>query len=165
MASSNEAEHRRVLDALQAYVRANSAFGRAFATHEGMHHTDAAAIVEIITAEDDGEPLTPARLAERVMLTAGATSTLLNRLESNGYVERTREHTDRRLVTLRSAPRVHEAAARFREPVARRLEDVLRGRPVAELRDLAALLDDLSGVLRDGALSGVLRDGAADGGR
>lgn len=69
--------------------------------------------MEILAAEGRGQPLTPARLAARIALTPGATSTLLNRLEDAGHVVRTREHTDRRIVILHSTRTVHETADAF----------------------------------------------------
>ncbi|MBM2614270.1 MarR family transcriptional regulator [Actinoplanes sp. LDG1-06] len=98
-----------------------------------MHATDAAAVVEIINAEQHGRPLTPARLAERVSLTTGATSILLNRLEQAGHIVRTREHTDRRIVTLHSTPAIHAAAATFYEPLGDQLGAVLADYSPAEL--------------------------------
>lgn len=69
-------------------------------------------MVEILAAEERGLPLTPARLAERIALTTGATSTLLNRLETSGHIVRTREHSDRRVVTLHVTPSSHQLAMR-----------------------------------------------------
>ncbi|WP_410625850.1 hypothetical protein [Amycolatopsis sp. cmx-8-4] len=60
-----------------------------------------------------GRPLTPARPAERIALTTGATSSLLNRLEDARHIRHTREHSGRRIVTLHCTPAIHAAA----EPV------------------------------------------------
>ncbi|MBL7261566.1 MarR family transcriptional regulator [Actinoplanes sp. LDG1-01] len=98
-----------------------------------MHATDAAAIVEIISAEEHGRPLTPARLAERIGLTTGATSILLNRLEEAGRIVRTRENSDRRIVTLHSTPGIQADADEYYEPLARRLDAVLHDHSPAEL--------------------------------
>ncbi|WP_205752024.1 MarR family winged helix-turn-helix transcriptional regulator [Cryptosporangium phraense] len=104
-----------------------------------MHGTDAVAIVEIINAEERDQPLTPARLAERIGLTTGATSILLNRLEQAGHVVRTREHSDRRIVTLRSTPGIHAAAADFYEPLGRLLDAVLSEYSPADLGRIASI--------------------------
>ncbi|NAZ75142.1 MarR family transcriptional regulator [Kineococcus sp. T13] len=78
--------------------------------HHGMHGTDASALVHIVGAEERGEPLTQAELSRLVGLTTGATSSLLNRLEAVGHVERRRDRADRRVVTLRSTASMHRAA-------------------------------------------------------
>ncbi|MBU2669136.1 MarR family transcriptional regulator [Actinoplanes bogorensis] len=133
------AEAQRVIEVLALLAAAQSELGRQFARSRQMHPTDAAAIVQIIAAEDHGEPLTPARLAERLDLTTGATSILLNRLEAAGHVTRTREHTDRRIVTLHSTPAIHAEAAGFYEPLNQQLKDVLADYSPADL-DLVATI-------------------------
>jgi MarR family transcriptional regulator, organic hydroperoxide resistance regulator len=115
----------RILRELQAYSASQSELGRQFARRMGMHPTDSVAVVEILRAEERGDPLTPARLAPRVGLTSGATSILLNRLEDAGHITRRRGHTDRRRVTLHSAATVHAAADEFFAPLSRRLSEVV----------------------------------------
>ncbi|WP_220037515.1 MULTISPECIES: MarR family winged helix-turn-helix transcriptional regulator [unclassified Curtobacterium] len=144
-----------MLDALRSFARANSEFGRAFAARERMHHTDAAAIVEILQAEESGRPLTPARLAELVMLTTGATSTLLKRLESAGHVVRTREHDDGRIVTLRTTATVHAAAAEFHQPLAAQLNVVLGSRSDEELESVRSVVLEVAECLRAAASNAV----------
>jgi len=117
--------HARVIEELWAYGAGQSDLGRHFARRMRMHATDSAAIVEILRAEDRGQPLTPARLAERIGLTSGATSILLNRLEEAGHVTRERGHSDRRLVTLRSTAAVHRRSAQFFGPLREQLDAVL----------------------------------------
>jgi MarR family transcriptional regulator, organic hydroperoxide resistance regulator len=115
-------QRERLVEGLRAFGSAQTELGRLFARSRHMHTTDAAAIVEILAAEDHSRPLTPARLAERVGLTTGATSTLLNRLEAAGHIRRSREHSDRRIVTLHSTPAIHAAADAFFAPLAGQLE-------------------------------------------
>ncbi len=91
----------------------------------GLHSTDAAALAEILYAEDKGTPMTPARPGERISLTSGATTTLLNRLERAEHVVRTRERTDRRVVTLRSSPRIVGPAREFFAPLGDALDAML----------------------------------------
>jgi MarR family transcriptional regulator, organic hydroperoxide resistance regulator len=118
---------------LRAFASAQSELGRLFARERRMHTTDAAAIVEILGAEERGHPLTPARLAERLALTTGATSTLLNRLEDAGHVLRTRGHRDRRMVTLHSTPTIHQTADAFFDPLAQQLDAAMSSYSDTEL--------------------------------
>jgi DNA-binding MarR family transcriptional regulator len=118
-------DRSRVVASLLAFGAAQNELRRHFARSRGMHMTDATAIVQIIEAEELGHPLTPARLGESISLTSGATSILLNRLEEGGNIFRTREHADRRVVTLHSTPAIQEAADRFYEPLGRRMSAVL----------------------------------------
>lgn len=116
----------QVLGELLAFSASQSDSGRAFARHMEMRPTDATAIVEILRAEERGQPLTPARLGERIGMTSGATTILLNRLEGAGRVTRMRGHADRRTVTLHSAAAVHAEATTFFEPERKRLLELLR---------------------------------------
>jgi DNA-binding MarR family transcriptional regulator len=115
-------QREQLIQGLRAFGSTQTELGRLFARSRRMHTTDAAAIVEILTAEDHGQPLTPARLAERIGLSTGATSTLLNRLEAAGHILRSREHSDRRIVTLHSTPAIHAAADAFFAPLTGQLE-------------------------------------------
>jgi len=133
----------RVLYALSSFSFAQKEFGRLFARSEELHTSDAAAIVEILIAEDRGRPLTPARLAERITLSPAATSTLLNRLEEAGDIVRTRGHKDRRVVTLHGTARVHERADAFYAPLYERLYAVMGRYSAAELDLVEKMADEL----------------------
>lgn len=140
----------RVLDGLRTFGANYTEFTHRFANWLGLHATDAAALAEILYAEDKGAPLSPARLAERISLSSGATTNLVNRLERAGYVARSREHADRRIVTLRSSPDIVPPAVRFFGPFSGRLEALVDDYP-PELTDrfeeflhrLGEVLDDL----------------------
>lgn len=118
---SLEVQRDRLMDGLRAFGANYTEFTQRFATWLGLHSTDAAALAEILYAEDKGAPLSPARLSERISLSSGATTALLNRLELAGHIVRTREHTDRRIVTLRSSPHVKPRAEEFFGPYAQRM--------------------------------------------
>jgi len=136
-------QHERVLDSLTAFGAAQNELLRLFARSKGMHVTDAAAVVQIIEHEDAGRPLTPARLAERIGLSPGATSILLARLETAGFIDRTREHTDRRVVTLRSTKAINDAADAFFEPLAKQLNAALAEFTAKDLDLLLSAADRL----------------------
>lgn len=53
--------------------------------------------IEIIGKRDQ---VTPSDIARQLMVTLGTVTTSLNKLETKGYVERTRSKTDRRVVYL-----------------------------------------------------------------
>lgn len=112
----------RLMEGLRTYGANYTEFTRRFATWLGLHATDAAALAEILYAEDKGTPLSPARLSERVSLSSGATTILVNRLEAAGHVVRSREHADGRVVTLRSSPEIRPRAEEFFGPYSARME-------------------------------------------
>jgi MarR family transcriptional regulator, organic hydroperoxide resistance regulator len=143
-----QSARERVSQGMYAMAAAQSELGRSFARSQQMHTTDAAAMVEIVTAEDRGRPLTPARLAERIALTAAATSALLNRLEEAGRITRSHEHRDRRIVVLRPTAAAHDTADTFFEPLARRIDAALIDWSDTELAMVADVLDRLITTVR-----------------
>ncbi|MEV8287178.1 MarR family transcriptional regulator [Streptomyces niveus] len=141
-----EAQRDRLMYGLRAYGANYTEFTRRFANWLGLHSTDAAALTEILYAEDTGTPLSPARLSERVSLSSGATTILLNRLEKAGHIVRTRENTDRRVVTLRSSPEIRPRAVEFFGPYSARMTAEMSRFTPEELRRF----EDFIGRLRGG---------------
>lgn len=137
------ARRERLLEGLIAYSALYGEFGRLFANWLGVHSTDAVAFVDIYNAQERGDPLSPARLAARISLSSGATTALLNRLERAGYIVRSREHDDRRIVTLRVSPRSYQPAREFFGPYLEGLDAMMARYPPEMLRQFETFLDDL----------------------
>ncbi|MFJ6654073.1 MarR family winged helix-turn-helix transcriptional regulator [Microbacterium sp. NPDC091313] len=95
---------RRMLQALRGYHAAETAMRRR--TREAMHMGDneLVALRFLIRAEGKGEQVTPTDIARYVGISTASTTSLLDRLERMGHIERERHATDRRSVTLRSTP-------------------------------------------------------------
>ncbi|MFI7120305.1 MarR family winged helix-turn-helix transcriptional regulator [Amycolatopsis sp. NPDC049868] len=136
-----------LLDGLRSFGANYTEFTRRFADWLGLHATDAAALVEILYAEDTGSPLSPARLGERIALTSGATTNLLNRLENLGYVVRTRENTDRRVVTLRSGTDIQAPARAFFGPFSAGLAALVAEYPPEEIERFEGFLRQLKSTM------------------
>ncbi|MFJ3581285.1 MarR family winged helix-turn-helix transcriptional regulator [Streptomyces sp. NPDC090127] len=128
------ARRELLVEALRIYGGHYAELSRSFAAHLGLYATDATALLEIIAAEERGTPISPARLSKRILLSSGATTSLLNRLEGAGHIVRSREHSDRRMVTLRSSPQIQERADEFFRPLAAPMDTVV-GRYPPELID------------------------------
>ncbi|MBQ0865480.1 MULTISPECIES: MarR family winged helix-turn-helix transcriptional regulator [unclassified Streptomyces] len=137
----------RLMEDLRTFGANYAEFTRRFAAWLGLHSTDAAALAEILYAEDKGAPLSPARLSERIGLSSGATTALLNRLEKAGHVVRRREHTDRRIVTLRSSPEVRPQAIKFFGSYSERLAAEISRYPPEQLRQFQEFVTHLSGTM------------------
>ncbi|MEV0264538.1 MarR family transcriptional regulator [Streptomyces sp. NPDC050617] len=123
------ARRERLVEGLRTYGGQHTELSRGFAAWMGLHSTDAIGLLEIIGAEERGAPLSPARLGERIPLSSGATTALLNRLEAAGHIVRTREHADRRIVTLHSSPHIQELADEFFGPLGVRVDALLTRYP------------------------------------
>ncbi|MFJ2745020.1 MarR family winged helix-turn-helix transcriptional regulator [Streptomyces sp. NPDC087440] len=139
-----QGQQDRLTEGLRLYGADYQEVGRRFADWLGLHTTDAHALVQILYGEERGAPLSPARLSERIQLSSGATTALLNRLEKAGHVVRTRESTtDRRIVTLRGSDRVQELTDDFFRPLGERIGAMLARYPAEQLQQFEAFLNDL----------------------
>ncbi|QZQ56296.1 MarR family transcriptional regulator [Curtobacterium sp. TC1] len=102
-----------VMHALRDWAVTFDELQRHLSSWIGLPGSDANALGQIVWADQAGEPLSPAQLARRIGMTSGATSVLLDRLEAAGHVERHRESTDRRRVTLRPTESARAESGRF----------------------------------------------------
>lgn len=109
----NYDQQERLVIALRNYGASHLQLTRSFAESLELHSTDAGALSEIIHAEDRGNLITPAQLAHRLALSRPALSACLNRLEEMQLILRTRESSDRRMVTLRCNPNIYQHAENF----------------------------------------------------
>ncbi|MBT0768656.1 MarR family transcriptional regulator [Kineosporia sp. J2-2] len=131
-----------VLLLFRAYADAHVEASRDLARSMGINVSDAVAVAEILWGETTGTPLSPARLAERVGLTTGTTATMINRLEAAGYVVRSREDSDRRIIRLRLTEQARSRTENFFRPIGEAADRVL------DTYD-DTFLDQLEGVMRD----------------
>ncbi|QHC58870.1 MarR family transcriptional regulator [Rathayibacter sp. VKM Ac-2760] len=139
-----------VLEALRQYAVRYQESAHELARWMGLPTVDGTALGEIVWAEREQAPLSPSRLAARVGLTTGATNALLTRLESRGLVERSRESSDRRLVTVRSTDAAQERLEPFLARSAAELAGVLDDYDDAALELIRGFLGRMSKVLPSG---------------
>ncbi len=133
----------QVVDALRVYAADNADVTHRLARWLGVNAGDAEAFGAVLYEQERGTPISPSTLARRLGMGTGATATVLNRLETAGLVVRSREHRDRRVVTLRIVPEVRAQAVEFFAPLVTRVDEMMRHHPDELLRTVVALLDDL----------------------
>lgn len=136
-----------VLEALRAWAVAYHDAGLAFARAMDLPATDGLALGELLYAEIWAAPLSPAGLSRRMAMTSGATNALVNRLEARSLVARSREHDDRRIVTLRPTAAAHERANAFYGPQGEALDDALASYGADELAWVRDFLVRFAGIL------------------
>jgi DNA-binding MarR family transcriptional regulator len=137
------AQRVRLMEEMRGYGATFTEISRRFAAWLALHHTDAVALLEISAAEQRGEPLSPARLSERISLSSGATTTLIDRLEQAHHVVRTREQTDRRVVTLHTTEHVGDLAQEYFGPLGARLDEMMARYSPEDLRQFEAFVVDM----------------------
>ena len=136
-------ERDALVQLLQDYADEAGRLGHAFAADQGLHRTDAAALLAVLRAERAGAALTPGRLGEEVGLSSGATTAAVDRLERLGHLHRVRDDADRRRVTLHHDPAGAAVGRAFFGPLAARLDAVLTGYTPAELAVVHRFLTDV----------------------
>ena len=90
-----------VVQRLQMLTTATLHFSDRAAASRDMHRSDLQALQALMTARASGAgALTPGELAQVLTLSPSATTTLIDRLERAGHVERHHDQEDRRRVSL-----------------------------------------------------------------
>jgi DNA-binding MarR family transcriptional regulator len=97
----------RLGEAVQGYQAAVDDFDREVARLLGINTTDARCL-EILIQETSG--VTPRELADRLGLTTGSATTMLDRLEKVGYVTRSAHPSDRRKLLVHATATARERA-------------------------------------------------------
>ncbi|MDI1464057.1 MarR family transcriptional regulator [Catellatospora sp. KI3] len=129
-----------LISALRESSVESDVFVDVFARAHRLGRSDLNAVMWITSAAQEGTPLTAGELAARLGLGAPATTSLIDRLEASGHVERTRDPHDRRRVTLAMKPSALLMAYDFFQPLGARIETALTDLPTADLLVAAAVL-------------------------
>ncbi|MFI6724666.1 MarR family transcriptional regulator [Streptomyces sp. R-74717] len=88
-----------------------------FAARHGMHSTDVRALICLLDAERAGTDATAGWLGAQLGLNSAGTTSVIDRLERLGHLERTRDPRDRRRVLLSVTPRAVELGRSFFGPL------------------------------------------------
>jgi DNA-binding MarR family transcriptional regulator len=99
-------------NAMQAYQRSTQAFDDAVGRALGLNPTDLRCLDWLV----DG-PKSAGELSAGTGLSSAATTTLIDRLESKGFVQRVRDSVDRRRVLVEMTPQGRERVYRYYGPI------------------------------------------------
>ncbi|BBX86772.1 hypothetical protein MAUB_46450 [Mycolicibacterium aubagnense] len=119
---------------MQAYQAAVDDFDREVARLLGINATDARCLEILIQETPDG--LTPRELADRLGLTTGSATTMLDRLEKVGYVMRSAHPSDRRKLLVHATTTARERAFELIGPLVAGGKRTLLSRYSAEQLEL-----------------------------
>jgi MarR family transcriptional regulator, organic hydroperoxide resistance regulator len=145
--ASEHPDLEKVATLLRLYGASNVRLTRGFAESLNLHPTDAAALSEIIYAEDRGNPISPANLARHLSLSKPALTACINRLEQHGYVVRCREKVDRRVLTLRCGKEVYQHVGIYFEPLSQRMNSLISSLPQQDIDLIKKFLLDASNAI------------------
>lgn len=122
-----------VVQRVQLLIAEGGKVADAFAGSSGLHPTDVDALLHVVVAQDRGAPMTPGGLGEALDLSSGAVTSVVDRLERGGHVERVRDDHDRRRIHLHLSPRGRAVGHRFFEALQQRTDSVMDDFTDAEL--------------------------------
>jgi DNA-binding MarR family transcriptional regulator len=138
---SNDATRAGLLSQVAAEAPAHAAaavrLNIAVANQLGLPHTDVQCI-GLLT----GGPATPTRLAERLGLTGGAVTKVLDRLERGGYVHRSADPADRRRIVVTASAEGLAKVSRHYAPVGEAFARRFAGYTNDELRTVLKFMRD-----------------------
>lgn len=119
---------------LQALAAASDQVSRRFAAQHSLSANDFQALLRILIAESDDEPLTVGELGRSLGISSAATTYLVDRLIRSGHIRRQPHPTDLRSTLLRYDAHGMEVARAFFGPLGALTRSALSG---VEDEDLA----------------------------
>lgn len=102
-------------------------FAEIFGEKQQMHRTDLNALALIMDARWKDAPMSAGKLAEAMHLSASATTSVLDRLEAAGHVQRARSAHDRRKVELHVHDKALDLGRAFFTPLSESLTTAWAG--------------------------------------
>jgi DNA-binding MarR family transcriptional regulator len=148
--SARSLDARAIVDALRRYGTDSARLGHSFASLHQLQPADLQALVAIMTAEQDGEPLTPGQLSRHLGLSSGGTSYVIDRLAAAGQVRRSRDHpSDNRVVHLHHTDQGSAAAMAFFGPLAQAVDAVLDQFDDAQLETVRRFITGTAQAMHD----------------
>lgn len=109
---------------LQRFAMETERYGELTRARVGLAHQDVRAITEVMEGERAARPLSVGALARRLVLSASATTTVIQRLGARGHMVRAADDGDRRGARVQCTATARETAQQmFREMVEELLEE------------------------------------------
>jgi DNA-binding MarR family transcriptional regulator len=134
---------------LQTLTVESDRYAERFGVRHGLHRTDVNALALILDAARRGDPMSPTVLARALRLSPSATTSLIDRLEALGHVERTRPAGDRRRVALEVPEAALEEGRRMFVPLAAAFAEAWTAFDAAEREVVARFLEVSTEAMRE----------------
>nr|WP_019663675.1 MarR family winged helix-turn-helix transcriptional regulator [Rhodococcus sp. 06-1059B-a] len=145
-ASERRAELESMISSdVRALSSVSEEIGRAFGAQHELRPNDFRALLLIMVADVEGQPLTAGELGGRLGLSSAAMTYLVERMISSGHIRREKDAHDRRKVILRYDEHGMEVARGFFGPLGVKTSAALADLPDGDLaaahRVFAVLID------------------------
>ncbi|WP_207457690.1 MarR family winged helix-turn-helix transcriptional regulator [Herbiconiux sp. SYSU D00978] len=131
---------REIIRELQLLSTVSQRVAQVFAGRHGLSSTDLEALLHVMQADAEGAPLTSGRLGEKLGVTSGAATGLIDRLERVGHVARRRDERDRRRVLVHYGEAAERVAREYFGPLKATSDEVMAEFDDRELEVVARFL-------------------------
>lgn len=137
-------ENDPVSTALRELMRASHEATVGLARRLELGYSDVAAL-DLLSLEG---PMGPVELGERLGMRSASATSLVDRLEAAGHIERRRDAEDRRRVTVVPTPHANRESLRAMGPMLAELSEAAQALGEDERRAVVAYLEEVTAVLR-----------------
>lgn len=133
----------RALQAVRAMGEAQAALAARQARRMDMNTTD----MKALSLLDTHDSLGLTELARHLDLRPASVTSLIDRLEAAGMIERVREGNDRRRITVRALPKARERSYAAWSPVLQAMDDAGHALSAEEEQTVCSYLDHITAVM------------------
>ncbi|MEN2745735.1 MarR family winged helix-turn-helix transcriptional regulator [Sinomonas halotolerans] len=129
---------------LQKFTNEAERYAETVRRQHGLARNDIHALNAVVEAEREGTTATPGALRERLVLSSAAMTSVLDRLERSGHLERRPSHADRRQVELAATPSARATGREMFDPMVRHMLPVLAEYTPAQLQLVTGMVNRLT---------------------
>ncbi|WP_235779527.1 MarR family winged helix-turn-helix transcriptional regulator [Sinomonas notoginsengisoli] len=110
---------------LQRFTNEADRYAETVRRMHGLARNDVHALNAVMEAERQGETATPGALRERLVLSSAAMTSVIDRLEASGHLERRHSLEDRRQIEVSPTPSARETGREMFDPMVQHMLPVL----------------------------------------
>lgn len=134
---------------LQKFANEADRYAETVRRQHGLARNDIHALNAVVEAERAGVTTTPGALRERLVLSSAAMTSVIDRLEASGHLERQHSREDRRQVELSSTPSARETGREMFDPMIRHMLPILAEYTPEQIELVTGLMLRLTAAIAD----------------
>ena len=154
--SKRAAAEALIVSDVQALSAESDELSRIFCARNNLKDNDFRALLHVVVADGDGDPLTQSQLGQRVGVSGAAITYLVDRMVQSGHLTRESHPSDRRKVLVRYADHGSEVARSFFTPLGEHTTASLEEFSASELATAHRVMTAVLGSMR--AFNAELRE-------
>jgi DNA-binding MarR family transcriptional regulator len=129
---------------LQKFTNEADRYAETVRRKHGLARNDVHALNAVMEAERLGEKTTPGALRERLVLSSAAMTSVIDRLEASGHLERRHSQGDRRQIEVTPTQSARETGREMFDPMVQHMLPILSDYTAKQLELLAGMVNRLT---------------------